>query len=95
MAKMVDMEMDDESQLGYPTPLAMDNPCYDPRLMISLSTEAMKKLNLNASDAEIGHYITFKIECCVKHKSESEDYSHVALQIEQMGVVHDEDNDGD
>ena len=92
---MVDMEMDDESQLGYPTPLAMDKPCYDPRLMISLSDEAMKKLNLNASDAEIGHYITFKIECCVKHKSESEDHSHVALQIEQMGVVHDEDNDGD
>ena len=88
--------MDDENQLGYPTPIAMEKkPIYDPRLMISLSTEAMKKLNLDASEAEIGHYITFKIDCCVKHKAESEDHSHVALQIEKMGVVHDEDNDGD
>jgi hypothetical protein len=59
--------------------------------MISLSEEMMKKLGLDAADAEIGHYITFQIECCVKHRSESEDHSCVALQIEQMGVEHGDD----
>ena len=72
--KMIDMEMDDENQLDYPSPIAMDRPKYDPRLMISLSEEAMAKLGLKASDADIGHYLTLQIECCVKHKSEGEDH---------------------
>jgi hypothetical protein len=88
-SKLVDMELDDESQLDYPTPIAMDKPQYPCGLRICLTQEELTKLGLDLS-CEIGDYLHIKAFATVTSISIDEDKQsgrcRVELQIEKMAV---------
>lgn len=84
-SKLVDMELDDESQLDYPTPIDMAKPQYPCGLRICLTHEEIEKLGLDAS-CEPGDYLHIKAFATVTHVSKGEDCCRVEMQIEKMAV---------
>ena len=92
MDGMVDLEMDDESQLDYPTPMRMDEkPRYPCGCIINLRREELQKLGLEA-DCEPGEYICLKVLCKVLTVNRGEDDDCVALQIEAAGHCDPEES---
>lgn len=87
--KMVDLELDDESKMDSPMPIAMaSKPDYPYGLRICLCSEQLTKLGLDA-DCEVGDTLEFRAVGRVTSVSKSDDsmmgpQSRVELQIEQM-----------
>ena len=84
-SKLVDMELDDESQLDYPTPIAMEKPQYPCGLRICLTHEELGKLGLDQS-CEVGDYLHIKAFATVTSVNKSEDCCRVEMQIEKMSA---------
>lgn len=87
--KMVDLELDDESKMDSPMPIAMaSKPDYPCGLRICLCSEQLTKLGLDA-DCKVGDTLEFRAIGRVTSVSKSDDsmmgpQSRVELQIEQM-----------
>ena len=96
--KMVDMELDDESKLDAPMPIAMNSkPDYPYGLRISLTNREMKKLDLDPDYAEVGgivHLSAMARITSVSHNTNGPDGYNccVELQIEDL-AVHSEDKE--
>lgn len=95
MGKMVSLELDDESKLDAPQPIAMDTkPDFPYGTRISLTHLELKKLGL-AADCSVGDVLAFSAHARVMHVShnQSEDGSEscrVELQIQAMSVDEDD-----
>jgi hypothetical protein len=87
--KMVSLELDDESKLDHPMPIAMaSKPDFPYGLRICLCCEQLDKLGLDA-DCEVGDMLEFRARARVTSVSKSDDamsgpQSRVELQIEEM-----------
>jgi len=96
-SKLVDMELDDESQLNAAMPIAMpDKPRYPYGLRICLTHEELAKLGLEA-DCEIGDVIDLRAFAVVTSVSVNETESgkncRVELQIEKLAVENESTED--
>jgi hypothetical protein len=88
-SRLVDMEMDDESQLDAPMPIAMsEKPRYPYGLRICFSEEELKKLDLEIP--EIGDMIDMRCFATVTSVSMNDgEYGktcRVELQIEKISA---------
>jgi hypothetical protein len=91
--KLVDMEMDDEDQLDYPTPISMpERPRHPYGLMITLRRQELEKLGLEAN-CDVGDYLDIRAFATVKNVHKSDDDECVTLQIEKMAVESEDDED--
>ena len=88
--KLVDMQLEDEDQLDYPTPITIDKPRHPYGLRLSLTHVECDKLGIDPSTVEVGGYLHIVAFATVKHRSttssESGNTACVELQIEKMAV---------
>ena len=92
-AKLVDMELDDESTLDMAVPEIAKKPDYPWGLRISLTEKELAKLGLDA-DCDIGDMIDLRAFAVVtsvsKNKRDDGDESvRVELQIEKMAAENE------
>ncbi len=92
-AKLVDMELDDESKLDMAVPEIAKKPDYPWGLRISLTEKELAKLGLDA-DCDIGDMIDLRAFAVVtsvsKNKRDDGDESvRVELQIEKMAAENE------
>lgn len=92
MAKLVDMEFDDEESLDVPTPIAMpERPRYPYGLRICLCGPEMKKLDLDPSDCNLGDYVDLRAFGEITNISEG----RVEIQIQRLGVENETTEEDD
>ena len=98
MLVMTDMEMDDESQLDAPMPIAMpERARYPYGLRICLSEKEFAKLGLDPRDAVIGgichgHFLA-RVTSVSANASEGDSSCRVELQIEDLAIESEDEED--
>lgn len=95
MAKLVDMEMDDERQFDHPTPIAMSNRARFPYgLRICLCDDELKKLGLDVNCDE-GDFLDIRAFATVTSVHKEHGSNRVELQIEKMSVENESNESPD
>ncbi len=90
--KMVDLELDDEDKMDAAMPMPMpDKPDYPYGVRICLCRPEMKKLELDASQCNVGDVIDLR--CFGEVTSVSAD--RVEIQIQKMAVENEMDEEPD
>ena len=88
--KMVDLELDDEASMDYPTPLAgVTKPRQSYGLRNCLCDHELDKLKLDMPS--VGDVIDLRAFATVTSVHHSEDGRRVELQIEKMSVENEMD----
>lgn len=96
MIPMQSMELDDDEILDTAMPIAMDAPPkYPYGLRICLTQDEFDKLGLDPEEAEVGATVLIQAVARITDYSHHEDENGVTcrceLQIEDMGVVTEDD----
>ena len=88
MAKLVDMELDDESKMDFCAPMSCPRPDYPYGLRICLSEKELAKVGMKLP--EVGEYVELRAFACVKSVScdstDQGETSRTELQIEKLAV---------
>lgn len=99
MIVMTDMEMDDESQLDAPMPIAMpDRARYPYGLRISLTEKEFEKLGLDPRDAVVGgichgHFLARVTSVSANETEGGDSCCRVELQIEDLAIESEDEED--
>jgi hypothetical protein len=88
-SKLVDMEMDDEASMDYPTPIDIKKPRHSYGLRICLCDNELDKLKLDLPS--VGDIIDLRAFATVTAVSHSEGGKRVELQIEKLGLENESD----
>ena len=87
MAKMVDLELDDEDKLDAIMPMPMAKPDYPFGLRICLCGPEMGKLKLDPTDVKIGDYLDIRAFGEITSVSRE----RVEIQLQRMSVENETD----
>lgn len=87
---MVSLELDDEDQYDYPTPIAMEKPDFPPGMRISLTQQVFDKLDLDPSLAKPGAIFHGHFMARIEHVSIGTDHCCIEAQIVAMQIEDDE-----
>ena len=89
MAKLVDMEMNDERQLDHPMPFDMPERARFPYgLRLCFCDEELTKLGLDA-DCDVGDYFDIRAFATVLSVHKEDGSRRVEVQIEKMAVENE------
>lgn len=94
--KLIDMELDDEASLDYPSPIpGAEKPKYPYGLRICLTRSELEKLGLEP-DCEVGDIIDLRAFAEVTSVSKTqmeggEENWRVELQIQKLAVTNESD----
>lgn len=102
MYVMTNLELTDEEQLDWTSPMPMSAPKYPPGLRICLNQSVIDKLKLSLEEAEVGGMVHFAATARITSVSTDErerpngetfQDGRVELQIEDMCIESDDEEE--
>lgn len=96
---MHSMELDDEDQLDFTSPIPMPSPPqFPPGLRICLTEKECEKAKIDAEGFEVGAlvhgFFMARVTSISKNESEADSSCRIEIQIEDLGIEsEDEENE--